>query len=137
MKTYLLDTNVVSEVRKRKPHGSVMAWLDSVTAEQLRIPAVVVGELQAGTEITRTQDSAKALELDHWIERIVITYQVIPMDAACFREWARLMRGRSDTYYVDAMIAACARVHGFIVATRNTNDFTQFAVSIFNPFVGD
>lgn len=131
---FLLDTNVVSEVRKPKPHGAVLAWFDAIATDELRIPAVVVGELQAGAEITRMQDLAKAAELDRWIDRIVATYQVVSMDAVCFRDWALLMHGRSDNLYVDAMIAATARVNGYTVATRNTADFVAFGVPLFNPF---
>jgi len=131
---YLLDTNVVSEVRKPRPHGGVVAWFDTVETQDIFVPAVVVGELQAGAEITRMRDTAKALELDLWIERIISTYQVVSMDASCFREWARLIRGHSDTLREDAMIAATARVHGLTVATRNTGDFAPFSVPVFNPF---
>ncbi len=134
MSRFLLDTNIVSEVRKPKPHGAVVAWLEAAPPEELGIPAVVLGELQAGAEMTRLQNPAKAIELEAWIERIASTFQVIPMDGVCFREWARLMRGRSDTFREDAMIAATARVYGYTVATRNTNDFASFGVSLFNPF---
>jgi predicted nucleic acid-binding protein len=131
---YLLDTNVVSELRKPKPHGAVLAWIQSVADDELFISALTLGELQAGAERTRKQDREKAEDIDAWINQISKTYEVIPMDASMFREWARLMEGRSDGLLEDAMIAATARVRGLAVATRNVRDFKGLAVEILNPF---
>lgn len=133
---YLLDTNVISELRKIKPHGAVSAWFDSVSASQIQIPAVVIGELQAGVEKTRQQDPRKATEIDGWIDRILSTFVVLAMEGVIFREWARLMHGKSDDLSADAMIAATARVHGMVVVTRNIKDFSGFGVQVFNPFTG-
>lgn len=134
MEMYLLDTNVVSELRKLKPHGAVLAWLQAVDDLQLHVAAVTVGEIQAGIEITREQDTAKAAELETWLELVAASYNVLPMDAAAFRTWARLMHRKSDTIYEDAMIAATAKVHGLTVVTRNTADFKSFGVPLLNPF---
>lgn len=131
---YLLDTNVVSEVRLRRPHGALLAWLGAQQDQQLFLSAVSIGELQAAVERTRHQDPPKASEIELWIEQLVATYQVLPMDAVCFREWARLMDRRPDRQSEDAMIAATASVHGLIVATRNERDFAHFDVRILNPF---
>jgi len=131
---YLLDTNVISEVRLRRPHGALLAWLGNQQEQQLFLSAVTIGELQVGVERTRHQDSAKANEIEFWIEQLVATYQVLPMDAACFREWGRIMHGKPSDLMEDAMIAATARVHHLIVATRNERDFSQLDVRILNPF---
>ena len=131
---YLLDTNVISELRKARPHGAVSAWIESLRDQDIKIPAVAIAELQDGAEITRRQDRAKAIELEQWIDRMMATFVVLPMDGSMFRDWARLMSGKPDDLAADAMIAATARAHRLIVATRNVKDFAHFDVRVFNPF---
>ncbi len=131
---YLLDTNVVSELRKPKPHGGVLAWIESVADHDLHLSAVTLGEIQAGIELTRSQNPTKAAEIQAWLELVASTYNVLPMDGAAFRCWARLMHKRSDSLYEDAMIAATASVHGLTVVTRNVADFAPFEVPLLNPF---
>jgi len=131
---YLLDTNVISELRKPKPHGGVVAWVNGLRADQVYLSSVTLGELQSGVERTRRQDPEKAAEIEQWIGQLNSTMQVLPMDGACFREWARLMHGRPHQLLEEAMIAAQARIHGLTVVTRNQRDFHEFAVRMTNPF---
>jgi toxin FitB len=131
---YLLDTNVVSELRKARPHGAVLAWLDKLLPEQILISAVTMAELQSGVELTRRQDAVKAREIESWVSSLETTFACVPMDAACFREWARMMTEQPGGLRADAMIAATARVHGFEVATRDESDFKRLGVKIVNPF---
>ena len=131
---YLLDTNVVSELRRPRPHGAVLAWVLGVTSASLHLSAVTIGELQTGVERTRNRDATKAAELEAWIAQIVSGYPILPMDGPAFREWARLMHRRSGTLAQDAMIAATAAVHNLTVATRNVRDFKPLGAVTFNPF---
>ena len=131
---YLLDTNVVSELRKPRPHGGVVAWLESLDDAQLYVSAVTLAEIQAGIEMTREQDPQKAQEIEAWLALVAGAYNVLPMDAAAFTAWAKLMHRKSDTLYEDAMIAATAKVHGLTVATRNVADFQALGFEVFNPF---
>jgi predicted nucleic acid-binding protein len=130
---YLLDTNVISELRKPKPHGAVLAWFESVDDTKLFLSAVTLGEIQAGVEITRKQDAAKATEIEAWLDLVAASYNVLPMDAPVFRRWARMMHRTSNTLYEDAMIAATADVHGLTVVTRNLANFKSFGVAMLNP----
>lgn len=134
---YLLDTNIISELRRVKPHGAVVAWIQSVDDKDLFVSSVTIGEIQAGIEITREQDLEKADQLEKWLGLVADTYNVISMDASIFRAWAKLMHKASDTLYEDAMIAATAKVHHLIVVTRNIADFRSFGVKLFNPFDGE
>jgi predicted nucleic acid-binding protein len=133
---YLLDTNIVSELRKIRPHGAVVAWLETIADEYLHLSAVTLGEIQAGIEITREQDADKAAAIETWADQVAATYNVLVMDAATFRLWATLMHRQSNTVYEDAMIAATALRHKLTVVTRNVRDFERFNVDIFNPFDG-
>ena len=131
---YLLDTNIVSELRRGRPHGAVVAWLREIRNEELHVSAVTIGEIQSGIEITREQDENNAAEIEAWLEQVAETYNVISMDARAFRSWARLMHRRPDDLIEDAMIAATAAVHNLTVVTRNVRDFADFGVRTLNPF---
>jgi toxin FitB len=85
---YLLDTNVVSELRRARPHGAVLAWLRDVQDQDLHVSALTIGEIQSGIEITREQDEARAAAIEAWLDQIAGTYNVLNMDAQTFRVWA-------------------------------------------------
>ena len=134
MNKYLLGTDVVSELRKVKPHGGVLSWVKSLRDDQIFLSAVTFGELQRGIERTRAQNRIKAEEIESWMERLSASSQILSMDLVCFREWARLMEGKQEHLLENAMIAATARIHGLVVATRNDRDFAQLGVTVLNPF---
>ncbi len=133
---YLLDTNVVSELRRPNPHRSVVDWVHGVSGDELFLSAVTIGEIQAGIEITREQDAAKAEEIEGWLNQVLSTFNILPVDAHAFREWARLMHHQSGTLMQDAMIGAVAIANRLVVVTRNVRDFEQLGVPVLNPFVG-
>jgi predicted nucleic acid-binding protein len=130
----LLDTNVVSELRRPKPHGAVLAWLASVDAQTLFLSAFSLGEIQRGIEITRRQDEVKAQSMERWLDQLANALEVLTIDALVMREWARLMQRRSNTLSEDAMLAATAQVRGLQMVTRNVADFEALGLACFNPF---
>ncbi len=132
---YLLDTNVVSELRKPRPAPVVLDWLNANEDAGLYISAVMVGEIQAGIERARRQDPIRAAELERWLNLDILAgFEVVDMDARAFRQWARVMQGRSITLMLDVMIAAIASVNQLVVVTRNVRDFDQLGVTVMNPF---
>ena len=132
---YLLDTNVISELRLPRPNRSVVGWFNSVPDHQIFISAVSIGEVQAGIEVTRRNNETKATEIEEWLNLILQYYDVLPMDSLAFREWARLMYGKPKSLSEDAMIAATAIVNRLTVVTRNVSDFSKLDVELLDPFV--
>lgn len=131
---YLVDTNVVSELRRPRPNRRVIKWISDVPPEQLFISAVTIGEIQAGIEVTREQDMQKAAQLEAWLIQVSRTYNVLSMDANTFRQWAKLMHRKSNTLIEDAMIAATALTNGLTVSTRNIRDFEALGLAAIDPF---
>jgi hypothetical protein len=132
---YLLDTNVVSELRRPRPHHAVLAWLDSVQAEELFFSAMTIAEIQRGIEKCRTDDPIKAQELTEWLEgRLLIGFEVLPFDARAARVWGRMMYNQSGKLAQDAVIAATASANSLTVVTRNVKDFRWLGVGYLDPF---
>lgn len=98
MPGYLLDTNVVSEVRRIRPHKGVMNWMAATSQDELFFSAVSLGELQAGLEAARRTDESKAKGIEVWVGNISATFEVLPMNGEMLREWAKLIsEGRGST----------------------------------------
>lgn len=133
---WLLDTNVISEARKARPHPGLLAWLDRQPRGAIFLSAATIGEIQRGVETTRRTDPEKAAEIEAWLSAIVETSDILPADERVFRRWAKLMNRRSSDLIVDALIAATAEVHNLTVATRNVRDFEALGVAVVNPFDG-
>jgi len=133
---WLLDTNVISEIRKSRPHPAAMAWFDRQEADNLFLSVATVGEIQRGAEKTREQNPEKAMEIEVWLSALIATSNVLVADDLTFVRWAKLMHRQSGDLIIDALIAATAQVHGLTVATRNTRDFETLGVVTVNPFDG-
>ncbi len=131
---YLLDTNVISELRKAKPHGGVTAWIAAAAPSTLFLSAVTIGEIQAGIELTRELDPIKASEIEDWVDDLARALPILPADSTVFRRWARITHRRTDHHLEDALIAATALERNLTVVTRNVADFKPFAVATINPF---
>jgi toxin FitB len=132
---YLLDTNVVSETRKRRPHQGVLDFFAVAETGQLFVSALTVGELHKGVEAKRTADAAAADQLRDWLAAIETTFtrRVLPVDAAVARRWGELSARRSLPV-VDTLIAATALVHGLTLVTRNVRDVRATGADTFNPW---
>ena len=132
---YLVDTNVVSETRRLRPHPAVLAWLRSTRSGELQVSALTIGEIQKGVEHLRDRDPIRASSIESWLDEAVLQqFEVLAFDSAAARQWARLMRGLSADLTIDAMIASTALVHGLTVVTRNERDFDRLVVPTLNPF---
>lgn len=132
---FLLDTNVISELRKPEPHGAVVAWLKMQQSDALFISAMSIAEIQQGIELTRAQDADRADVLENWLQHELLpSAQILPMDADVARAWAKLMHKRSNTLFEDALIAATAMTHRLTVVTRNVRDFKALGIECLDPF---
>lgn len=131
---YLLDTDVVFELRRPEPHPSVVRWITEAPSDQLFLSAATMGEIQAGIENVRDWDPRSATELEVWLEAVIESGAVLPIDAECFREQARVQHRRPRGVSRVAMIAATARVHQLTVVTRDGRDFRRLGVGCVNPF---
>lgn len=133
--SYLLDTNVVSELRKRSPDPNVIGWYDSVQSRQLYLSVLTLGEIRMGVERSRKKDPLKAGVLETWLNRMQSHYgdRIVPVDAAVADAWAR-MSIPSPLPVIDGLLAATASVRNWTVVTRNTADVARCGVRTLNPF---
>ena len=132
--SYLLDTNVVSEIRRgRDP--SVAAWAGEVVDADLHLSVLTLGEVRKGIERLRGRDPAQAEVFATWLEQLRDHFadRILPIDHRVAEEWGRLNAGR-ERKTVDSLIAATARIHGLSVVTRNTADFEGCDVPVLNPW---
>ena len=136
MKGHLLDTNVVSEIRKgRRANGGVLAWLETVDDDGLFLSVLVTGEIRKGIEQVRPKDPARARALDGWLTGLEQGYgdRVLPITPAVADRWGRLSALRPLST-VDGLLAATAIVHGLTLVTRNVPDVAHTGVDVLNPF---
>ena len=133
--SYLLDTNVVSEVRRQRPDPGVMQWFDSVRADQLYLSVMVVGEIRHGIERLARRDPGRASGFEKWLNDLQELYgnRVVPVTAAIAQVWGRLNAGDPPPV-ADGLVAATALVHGWTFVTRNTADVVRTGVRLINPF---
>ena len=134
--TWLVDTNIISEVRKgARCHLAVAAWWSGVEDRDLFLSTLTIGEIRRGVEAVRTRDPDKARALEAWLQAIMQAFgpRILGIDAAVAESWGRISAIRSVPV-VDALLAATASVHGLILVTRNATDVAGLGVRVLNPF---
>lgn len=134
--SFLLDTNVVSELRKgSRAHPGARRWFESLEAEEVFLSVIVIGEIRRGIESIRRRDRASATALDRWLRQIVGTHgdRILPIDARVAEEWGRL-NVPDPIPVVDGLMAATARVHNLTLVTRNLRDVERTGIPLLNPF---
>jgi len=133
---YLLDTNIISEIRKGpRCHPNVAAWYSNLGEESLYLSVLVLGEIRKGIEGLRGRDARKANVLDLWLEQLQISFQsqILPVDIAISQEWGRLS-SLHTVPVIDGLLAATATAHRLVLVTRNTRDFADLGIQLINPF---
>ncbi len=132
---YLLDTVVLSELRKRDRHPGVVRWLRNSPADDLFLSAVTIGEIERGIVRQRGKDPAFAEALESWLDRTIQIYadRILPIDTRIARRWGSLS-ARIGHDGADLLIAATALEHDLTVVTRNTRHFEPTGVTVIDPF---
>jgi toxin FitB len=132
---YLLDTNIISEIRKRHPHPAVLEWWRSADAASLYLSALTMGEIRLGIERLRLRDPVRADSLDQWLSGLYSVYadRIVSVNAQIADEWARLNASHSLPV-TDSLLGATAKSHGWILVTRNVKDLARCGVAVLNPF---
>ena len=133
---YLIDTNIVSEVRKGSQcDHSVRVWWESISDSQLFLSSLVIGEVRKGIELARRKDAMQAIALERWLESLTsgFAHRILPVTTDIAQEWGRINAIR-PVPVIDALLAATALVHGLRLVTRNTEDVEGLGVDTLNPF---
>lgn len=134
--SYLIDTNIISEVRKgARCDASVAAWWNSIDDADIYLSVLVMGEIRKGVEMARPGDPARADALEGWLATVAGSFadRILPVDQTVADEWGR-MSARRRVSTIDALLAATARVHGMTLATRNVSDVADLGADLVNPF---
>lgn len=133
--SFLLDTNVLSELRKPRPDAGVLAWFETVTSRELHVSVLVLGEIRQGIERLRLRDPARAAGFEQWLDTLRRDFadRLLPVSEAVALEWGRLASG-PPLPVIDGLLAATAQAHGLTLVTRNIGDFARTGVATLNPF---
>lgn len=133
---YLLDTNVISEIRKQhRCDANVAKWCETVESSELFLSILVMGEIRQGVEKLRKRDPFQAQHLERWLESLQTNFadRILGVDARVADEWGR-MSSKGNIPVIDCYLAASAKVHEMTLVTRNVNDVAGLGADVFNPF---
>lgn len=132
---YLLDTDVISELRRRRRNRNVVAWISNVSAADLFLSVVTIGEIELGIARQRVRNPSFAKDLADWLEVTLRAYEerILPLTVGIARRWGRLA-AQLGNKQLDLAIAATALEHGLTVVTRNVSDFEPTGVTVLDPF---
>ena len=136
MKGYLLDTNVISEIRKgHRADPKLMAWANSIDPESTHISVLTLGEIRRGIELVRVKDPNQAAAIEGWLSKTEIEFadRILSINAAEADKWGRMCAVR-PLPLVDALLGASAVIADLTLVTRNVDDFRDTGVSVLNPF---
>lgn len=135
MSGYLVDTNILSEFRRKRPDSGVRSWFAQTDDTLLHLSVITLGEIKRGTERLRLHDPAQAIHLDRWLTALQTHYadRILSIDAAIALHWGNL-GVRQPLSVADGLIAATALANGLILVTRNVVDFEPHGVPVLNPF---
>lgn len=133
---YLIDTNIISEVRKGpRCHPRVAAWYASLDDEDIYLGVLVLGEIRKAIERARPNNPSNARTLEEWLHTVINSFaeRILPVDQSVADEWGR-MSGKRATSTIGALLAATPKVHRMTLATRNVTDVADLVADVFNPF---
>lgn len=136
--SYLVDTNVISELRKGiRADAAVRSWFVMLPDEDIYLSVLTIGEIRQGIERLRRRDPTAAISLDSWLDLVVESHRdrLVPVDRLVAEEWGR-MNVPDPLPVVDGLLAATAKVAGLTIATRNVGDFERAGVDFVDPFDG-
>jgi predicted nucleic acid-binding protein len=136
---YLIDTNVISEIRKgNRCDARVARWFSGVGDDELYLSVMALGEIRQGIERLRTRDPQRSKVLENWLNEVIESFgpRILPVDGAVAGAWGHLSAVGSFPV-VDALLAATAQTHGLTLVTRNVQDIAGTGVSCLNPFEFD
>jgi len=136
--TYLIDTNVLSETRKRQPSPGVAGWITATPPGRMYISVLTMGEIEQGIARIRGRgDWQQAVSLEQWLAKVEAAFadRILSLTLPVAKTWGRQSHAR-PLPVVDALIAATAQVHGLTVVTRNVKDYEHAGVQVLNPFEG-